>query len=139
MPKFIEGLADKLTVPPGARDVQVFDDELPGFGIRKFARGHASYFVKYNIGRQQRRKTLGKVVRGNLKAMRLEASGILAKARLGTDVVAVARAVAAKNTATLGELVTKYLEAREGELRPKSLYEATRYRHVRERLVLAED
>src|SRR5262245_126245 len=127
MPKFTEGFADKLTVPPGARDVQVFDDELPGFGIRKFAKGHASYFVKFSVGRQQRRKTLGKVVRGNLKAMRLEASTILAKARLGTDVVAVARAAASKTTATLGDLVPKYLEARESELRPKSHSETTRY------------
>ena len=88
MPKFAEGFAAKLEVPAGAKDVQVFDDELPGFGIRKFATGAASYFVKYNVGSQQRRKTLGRVVKGNLKAMRLEASAILAKARLGTDVVA---------------------------------------------------
>lgn len=127
MPKFIEGFADRLQVPAGARDVQAFDDELPGFGIRKFAKGHASYFVKFNVGRQQRRKTLGKVVRGNLKAMRLQASGILANARLGTDVVAVAKAAAAKSTATLGDVVPKYLAARENELRPKSHTEATRY------------
>ena len=38
MLKFMEGFADRMTVPAGARDVQVFDDELPGFGIRKFAR-----------------------------------------------------------------------------------------------------
>src|SRR5436190_23309946 len=133
MPKFVEGFADRLKVPDGARDVQAFDDELPGFGIRKFDSGKASYFVKYNVGRQQRRKTLGKVVRGNLKAMRLEASGILAKARLGTDVVAVARAAAAKTTATLGDLVPRYLAAREAgddgfrKLRDRSLVEVTRY------------
>jgi integrase len=127
MAKFTEGLANKLHVPTGTRDVQVFDDELPGFGIRKFAKGYASYFVKYNVGRQQRRKTLGKVVRGNLKAMRLEASQVLAKARLGTDAVAVARAAAARNTATLGDVVPKYLSARQGELRTKSHFEATRY------------
>ena len=63
MPKFIEGFADKLRVPAGARDVQVFDAELPGFGIRKFAKSHASYFVKFNVGAQQRRKTLGRIVR----------------------------------------------------------------------------
>jgi hypothetical protein len=114
--KFVEGLADRLRVPAGARDVQVFDDDLPGFGIRKF-----ESFVKFAVGPQRRRKTLGKVVRGNLKAMRLEASAILAKARLGTDVVAVARFAAAKSTTPLlGELVPKYLDAREGELRPKS-------------------
>jgi integrase len=133
MVKFVEGFADRLKVPEGARDMQVFDDELPGFGIRKFAptkqhpSGLASYFVKFNVGKQQRRKTLGKVVRGNLKAMRLEASGVLAKARLGTDVVAVAKAAAARNVATLGDLVPKYLDARESELRPKSLTEAKRY------------
>jgi len=133
MPKFTEGFADKLMVPPGARDVQAFDDELPGFGIRKFAKGHASYFVKFNVGPQQRRKTLGKVVRGNLKAMRLEASVILAKARLGVDTVAVARAAAVKTTVTLGTLVPLYLAARAAgddgfrKLRDKSLLEVTRY------------
>ena len=127
MPRFIEGFADKLHVPEGARDVQVFDDDLPGFGIRKFDSGKASYFVKFSIGHQQRRMTLGKVVRGNLKVMRLEASAILAKARLGTDVVAVARAAAAKNSVTLGEIVPKYLKVRQDELRRKSHTEATRY------------
>ena len=73
MPKLIEGFADKIVVPTGARDMQVFDDELPGFGIRKFDSGKASYFVKFNVGRQQRRKTLGAVVRGNLKSLRTPA------------------------------------------------------------------
>jgi integrase len=133
MAKLVEGYADRLTVPEGARDVQVFDDELPGFGIRKFAptkkhsNGLASYFVKYNVGRQQRRKTLGKVVRGNLKAMRLEASAVLAKARLGIDAAAIAKAAAARNVATLGDLVPKYLKAREDDLRAKSHTEAKRY------------
>jgi integrase len=116
-----------MIVPSGARDAQAFDDELPGFGIRKFDSGKASYFVKFNVGAQQRRKTLGKVVRGNLKAMRLEASAVLAKARLGTDVVAQARTAAAKTTATLGDVVPKYLSAREGELRASSHTEVTRY------------
>ena len=99
-------------VPEGARDVQVFDDELPGFGIRKFESGRASYFVKYSVGAQQRRLTLGKVVRGNLKAMRLEASRVLAKARLGTDTAAVKRAAADKLSATLGQLIPRYLDDR---------------------------
>jgi integrase len=127
MAKLIEGFADKMIVPAGARDAQAFDDELPGFGIRKFDSGKASYFVKFNVGQQQRRKTLGKVVRGNLKAMRLEASTVLAKARLGTDVVAQARAAAAKSTATLGDVVPKYLSARAAELRASSHTEVARY------------
>ena len=126
MARLVEGFADKMIVPAGARDAQAFDDELPGFGIRKFDSGKASYFVKFNVGAQQRRKTLGRVVRGNLKAMRLEASTVLAKG-LGTDVVAQARTATAKTKATLGDLVPKYLSAREGELRASSHTEVTRY------------
>jgi integrase len=119
LPKLVEGLADRLKVPEGKRDVQVFDDDLPGFGIRKFDSGRASYFVKYNVGPQQRRHTLGAVVRGNLKAMKLEASKVLAKARLGTDVVAVKRAVKSKQSTSLGDLVARYLDDRQPKLRPR--------------------
>src|SRR5215467_16072963 len=100
MAKFIEGFADRMQLPAGTREIQIFDDDLPGFGIRKFASGKASYFVKFNIGLQQRRLTLGRVIRGNLKEMRLEASKVLAKARLGTDAAAMKRAAAHKLTAT---------------------------------------
>jgi hypothetical protein len=47
-------LADKsvrdLQVPEAAKDVQVFDEELPGFGIRKFASGKATFFLKSSVG-----------------------------------------------------------------------------------------
>ena len=46
MAKLVEGYVDRMVVPSGKRDVQEFDDELPGFGIRKFASDKASYFVK---------------------------------------------------------------------------------------------
>src|SRR5262249_7477504 len=80
-----------LTVPEGAKDIQSFDDELPGFGVRKFASGKASLFVKYTLGTQQRRKTLGPWVADTLPAIRKEAAVVLAQARLGKDVVGEAR------------------------------------------------
>jgi integrase len=127
MPKFMEGYAARLRVPPGARDVLVFDDALPGFFIRKFQSGKASYGVKYNVGAQQRRLTLGAVVPGVLAERRKMAADILARARLGQDVVGNKLAAAGKHSTTLGEVVPRYLEAREGELRPKSYSEARRY------------
>ena len=100
----------ELQVPEGKRDVQVFDDKLPGFGVRKYAKGHAVYFVKFSVGTQQRKKTLGRVVRGNLEDMRRAASKILVQAASGVDVVAERKkaADAAKQAAqvkTLGQLV----------------------------------
>jgi Arm DNA-binding domain len=119
MPRFVEGFASHLVVPPGMRDIQVFDDDLPGFGIRKFASGKAAYFVKFNVGAQQRRLTLGAVVRGNLAAMRKQASAVLSKARLGQDAVAEKRAAVGKHSALLGDTVRRYLTDREPKLRPR--------------------
>jgi hypothetical protein len=121
--KFVEGTASKLQMPEGAKDVQIFDSVQPGFGMRRFApskvfpKGKVSYFVKYAVDRRQRRVTLGEVIDGNLKAMRLEASAIRSKARLGTDTVAEAeaKAAAAANIITLSEIIKKYLPARESE------------------------
>ena len=49
MPKLVEAYANQLVVPAGKRDVQIFDDALPGFGVRKFASGRVTYFVKFNV------------------------------------------------------------------------------------------
>jgi len=132
MPKLTEGFADRLEVPSGKRDVLVFDsghgDTVRGFGIRKFASGEAYYFVKYNIGRKQRRQSLGSVTRGNLKAMRVLASEVKARARLGQDIIAEKAAARSKPAITaLGDIVPKYLSARECELRERTYTAAKRY------------
>jgi hypothetical protein len=88
---FVEGVVELIEVPPGKRDVIVWDAALPGFGIRRFASGRASYIVQFNFGHLTRRQSLGPVVDGNLKDQRKWASEVLAKRRLGTDVVAVGR------------------------------------------------
>jgi integrase len=122
MGKFIEGYADKLQVPAGKRDVLVFDDELPGFGIRKYASGSAVYIVKYQTRGKPHRFKLGPVVRGDLKQMRLRASDILYNARRGIDVAAEAEKAKreAAQTVTLGELVPIYLRKRRDEVRAKT-------------------
>jgi len=115
MAKLTDQFIRSLQVPEGAKEVQVFDEGEPGFGVRKFASGKASYFVKYSGGEQQRRKTLGPSVPGALAAIRKEAAVVLAQARLGKDVVGEARKAqqqAAKQK-TLGELVGPYLKLRE--------------------------
>jgi integrase len=127
MVKLVEGLAGKLRVPPGKRDIQVFDDALPGFGIRKFESGKAFYFVKFTVGGQQRKLSLGAVVPGVLGEKRKAASEILTRARVGQDVVAEKRSAKSKRTITLGELVPKYLRDCETRLRDATYIGTTRY------------
>jgi integrase len=135
MPKLTNQFIRSLQVPEGKLEVQEFDDELPGFGVRKFASCKASLFVKYSVGSQQRRKTLGPWLAGTLPTIRKEAAVVLAQARLGKDVVGEARKAQqeAAKAKKLGELVGPYLELREmgnefwKPMRPKSHVETTRY------------
>lgn len=127
MAKILENTVSKIKVPEGKRDILVFDDSLPGFGIRKFASGKASFFVKYQLsGGQQRKLSLGPVVPGVVAEMRRKASDILAKARLGQDVVAEKHA-AAKKGASVGSLIERYLAARQSEVSGRYRVEMERY------------
>src|SRR5204862_1424992 len=62
-----------------------------------------------------------------LAERRRMAADVLARARLGQDVVGEKQAAAGLQVVTLGMVVPKYLAARERELRPKSYGEARRY------------
>src|SRR5215467_8423005 len=116
-----EGTAKLISVPKGQRDVLVWDSKQPGFCLRKFASGRAMWGVRYHVGGKQRRVHLyDAAVRGTLAKARNEAADVRARARLGTDVVAV-RAAAAEATArtvTVGKLVERYLADRKGAKRP---------------------
>ena len=47
-------------VPPKT-EIIVFDDDVPGFGVRAHLSGSKAFIVQYSIGNKQRRMSLGKV------------------------------------------------------------------------------
>ena len=59
--------------------------------------------------------------------MRKKASDILAKARLGQDVAGEKKAARAKKFLTVGELIKRYLAAKQSEIRPTYFVDMTRY------------
>ncbi len=71
---------------PTGSDLVVWDDGLPGFGLRMKPSGYASFIVQYRnrLGRS-RRITLGSVQVVTPKAARGKAKELLEKARLGCD------------------------------------------------------
>jgi integrase len=117
-----------LTLPAGKRDMIVFDEELPGFGLRIRSGGKRVWVVQYQLdGHQQRRATIGRVELFAPEEARRIAREILAKARLGRDPQRERQIARAEARVTLGAVTETYLKAKRDDLRRKSFEEVTRY------------
>jgi integrase len=110
-------------------DHVVWDDELPGFGVR--LRGATKrWLIQYRAGLQQRRESLGDVRKVSLEDARRIARQRFAQIELGADPAAdreAARAAAAKVALTLAAVSDRYLEAKRGVVRARTYRESVRY------------
>ena len=114
--KTVEGLA----LLDGKGERLVFDETLPGFGIRLRAGGKRTWIAQYRTGSQQRRLTLGDCAKIDAVQARKLAKDALAKVQLGQDPQAekaVARVPKTRGL-TLGELVESYLPFARRKLKP---------------------
>jgi integrase len=118
-----------LVRPANKDDVVIWDDDLPGFGIR--LRGDKkSYLVQYRAGVQQRRESLGDVRKVTLEDARRAARQRFARVELGHDPAAEranARSKAAAAQLTLGVVAERYLEAKKARMRPATYQAAKCY------------
>src|SRR6516164_1638052 len=118
-----------LVRPASKDDVVIWDDDLPGFGIR--LRGdNRSFLIQYRVGVQQRRESLGDIRKVKLEDARKAARQRFAQAQLGQDPAAeriAAKLKAAAKRLTLGVVAERYLEAKKARLRPTSYADARRY------------
>ena len=70
---------------PPKTEIIVFDDDLPGFGVRARLSGWKIFIVQYSIGNRQRRVSLGDVDELDLDQVRQKAREILTAVRMGQD------------------------------------------------------
>jgi Arm DNA-binding domain len=74
-----------LSLAEGKTETIVFDDELPGFGIRIRVGGSRTWIYQYKIGNQNRRVTLGSLAAQTPTRARETAGDLHAMVRLGRD------------------------------------------------------
>jgi integrase len=121
--KFTTTSVGRLTMPAGKSDHIAWDPELPGFGLR--LRGETRrWVVQYRVGRQQRREGLGDVRKVGLEDARKAARQRFAQLELGVDPAAAkakARAEADAARLTLAVVSERYIDAKEGVVRPATL------------------
>jgi integrase len=128
--KLTRATIDTIKLPHGKQDIIVFDESLPGFGLRTRAGGSRNWIVQYELrGHQQRRYTIGSVKVFSPEEARKVAREKLAEARLGKDPQGEKREANEQAKLTLGSIIERYLSAKEHRLRPGSMREIRRHLH----------
>jgi integrase len=113
-----------ITVPPGKAEIIVFDDLLPGFGIRVRAGGSRRWVYQYRIGSTNRRFTFKEMDAG--KARRA-AETLAAKVTLGTDPALEKAAAHHAAGDTFKRCLDQYLARPQGKRRNSTLREIRRH------------
>ena len=83
MPRLTQQLIDSLR--PDGRDRIVFDETVPGFGVRVFRSGRKSYMIQYRSQKRTRRFTLGNCAILTPLQARKKAQSLLAAVLDGED------------------------------------------------------
>lgn len=125
--KFNKTTIAALKLPQGKTESIVFDDDLPGFGVRIRAGGKRTWIAQYRLGSKQRRMTLGTLEALNETEARKRARTALSKVHLGHDPQMEKVEVRAQAAVTLANAVENYLARAERKLKPRSFVEVKRH------------
>ena len=83
--KFNKTNAAQIEVPSGKYEVIVFDDDIPGFGLRARAGGSRNWVFQYRQGGKQRRISFGSASTVSAQQARERAVQLHAQVKLGHD------------------------------------------------------
>jgi site-specific recombinase XerD len=106
MPKLTKQFVDKLK--PNGRDYFVWDEELPGFGLRVFESRKKSYLVQYRVGKRTRRITIGLHGPITPDQARKSALNLLSRIKHGED--PAEEKIQSRQALTVKELCQLYLK-----------------------------
>ena len=104
MPKLTKRIVDAAEVR--AAEYFIWDDDIPGLGLRVLPSGHKGYVVQYRAGRRSRRMSLGPSTVLTCEQARTRAIIIIAAARNGED--PAAERDAGRKAITLKELADRF-------------------------------
>lgn len=107
MPRLTKTLIDSLK--PGEPDYFVWDEALPGFGVRVWPSGKKVYLVQYRAERRQRRVKIGTHGPITVEQARKQARGLLGDVARGED--PQEERLTRRKSLTIAELCDDYVDA----------------------------
>jgi len=116
-----------LTLPAGKNEALVFDDDLPGFGLRLRAGGSRTWIFQYAIAGKQRRLTIGKTSAIDFTKAKDTAKNLYAQVRLGGDPAGEKAAAKVQTGETFQAAARAFLERQRGRVRPRTYTDIERH------------
>lgn len=117
----------RFQLPPGRADALLFDDDLPGFGLRVNAGGRKTWVAQFRIGGKQRRVALGTLDTVEPDEARKRAKAALGKVALGIDPASEKRTAQEQAAATFAAALPRYFAYAEARQRAGHHSETKRY------------
>jgi integrase len=113
-----------IAVPVGKAEIIVFDDSLPGFGVRVRRGGSRRFIYQYKLNSTNRRHTFKEA---NVKRARAAAQILAAKVTLGSDPALEKETAHDAAGDTFKRCLDRYLARPQGRRRPSTLREIRRH------------
>jgi integrase len=125
--KLTQAAVAALTMPAGKTETIIFDDDMPGLGLRIRATGANVWIYQYKIARQTRRVTIGNAAAISLARARKTAADLHAQVRLGGDPAREKAEGRARARDTMAAALAAYLPHQKSRLKPSSLKQNERH------------
>jgi integrase len=110
----------------GKREQILFDDVIPGFGLRLREGGSRTFVFQYTLGAKQRRMSLGVATETNVNNVRKIAEKLHARVKLGEDPASTKAQARASAMHTFRVSAEEYLEHHKSTWRPRTYINAVR-------------
>jgi integrase len=104
----------------GRAETIVFDNDLPGFGVRIRAGGSQTWVYQYKLGDKHRRISIGSLSAIRPEQARRQASEYHAQVRLGHDPAGAKSEARSRAAETFGAVVRSYLPLKRDTCKPGS-------------------
>jgi integrase len=119
--KLTQATIAAIELRPDQSERIVFDERLPGFGLRLRADGRRTWIVQYRVAKRQRRVTIGSVETMMAGQAYAAAEHVLAQVKVGADPQARRRQERARAAMTLHAVSEQFLRYKEGQLKDQNL------------------
>jgi integrase len=116
-----------LKLPSGKSELIIFDDDVPGFGLRLRDGGSRTFVFQYKLGSKQRRIALGSVSAVDFGETRKTAEKLYARVKLGEDPAGDKAENKAKAHKTFEAVADDYLSYQKENIRERSYADVERH------------